>query len=235
MKQKLRLALVVLGLASQLVAQNAPQSKEGVAGPAKKRVYVDGTAIPANRLLAKDGVDYIDLATFADAVGAKVQSSDGAMMVTTQASKCDTEKPAVEGQMFSQQFRSEVANVPDEIESLRAALMKKEIVPLGPRFDDIDKELTHAKTLVQTDADQAVYYALAYANNTLAIAYYKQVRGVPVQELQQGQLDSMMCSMESKFALMKGVLLAGGSCPVFKRIEGQLPPKPQEKPESPQE
>lgn len=235
MKQKLRLALVVVGFASQLVAQNAPQSKEGGTALAKKRIYIDGTAIPANRLLAKDGVDYIDLAAFADAVGARMQSSDGAVIVTTQASKCDTEKPAVEGQIFSQQFRSAVANVPDEIESLRAAMMKKESAPLGPRFDGIDKELTRSTELVQTDADQAVYYALAYANNTLAIAYYKQVRQVPAQDLQKEQLDSMMCSMESKFALMKGVLLPGGSCSVFKRIEGQLPPKPQEKPEAPQE
>jgi hypothetical protein len=38
----------------------------------------------------------------------------------------------------------------------------------------------------------------------------------------------MMCAMESKFALMKGVLLPGGSCSVLKRIEAQLPSKPVE-------
>ena len=78
---------------------------------------------------------------------------------------------------------------------------------------------------MQTDADLAVYYALAYANNSLAITYYKQTRGVPVEEAQKNQLDSMMCAMESKFALMKGVLLPGGSCSVFQRIEAHSAPK----------
>jgi len=67
-----------------------------------------------------------------------------------------------------------------------------------------------------------------HANNSLAIAYYKQSRGVPPEEAQKDQLDSMMCAMESKFALMKGVLMPGGNCSVFKRIEAQSPSKPAE-------
>ena len=94
-------------------------------------------------------------------------------------------------------------------------------MPLGPRFDAIDRELTLSTTHVQTDADMAIYYALSYANNSLAISYYKQLRGASTEEAQKGQLDSMMCAMESKFALMKGVLLPGGSCSVFKRMESQ--------------
>jgi len=107
-------------------------------------------------------------------------------------------------------------------------VLKKENVPLGPRFDAIDRKLTLSTTHVQTDADLAVYYALSYANNSLAIAYYKQSRGVPPEEAQKDQLDSMMCAMESKFALMKGVLMPGGNCSVFKRIEAQSPSKPAE-------
>jgi hypothetical protein len=61
---------------------------------------------------------------------------------------------------------------------------------------------------VQTDADSAVHYALA--DNSLAITYCKQVRGVPVEEAQKGQLDSMMCAMESKFVLMKGACCPAG-------------------------
>ena len=133
-----------------------------------------------------------------------------------------------EGQHFSEQFRRDVAGVPDEIESLRAVVMKKEKVPLGPRFDAIDRKLSLSTVHVQTDADMAVYYALSYANNSLAIAYYKESRGVPADEAQKNLLDSMMCSMESKFALMKGTLLPGGSCSVFKRMESQLTPKPAE-------
>ena len=53
--------------------------------------------------------------------------------------------------------------------------------------------------------------------NSLAIAYYKQSRGACAEEAPKDQLDSMMCAMESKFALMKGVLLPGGSCSVLRQ------------------
>jgi len=104
-------------------------------------------------------------------------------------------------------------------------VLKKEKVDIGPRFDAIDRKLSLSTSHVQTDADIAVYYALAYANNSLAITYYKQTRGVPVEEAQKDQLDSMLCAMESKFALMKGVLMPGGSCSVFRRMEAQSAPK----------
>jgi len=51
---------------------------------------------------------------------------------------------------------------------------------------------------------------------------------VPPQELQKDELDSMICAKENKFAAMKGVLLPGGCCSVFKRMEAQLPLKPAE-------
>jgi hypothetical protein len=54
-----------------------------------------------------------------------------------------------------------------------------------------------------------VYHALSYADNSLANIYYKQSRGVPFQELQKDQLDSMMCAAETKFALTTGELLRG--------------------------
>jgi hypothetical protein len=97
----------------------------------------------------------------------------------------------------------------------------KDKVSLGPRFDALDRKLTLSTAHVQTEADTAVYYALSYASNSLAIAYYKQARGVPSEDAQKDQLDSMMCAMESKFALMKGTLLPGGTCSVFQRMEAQ--------------
>ena len=150
------------------------------------------------------------------------------MITSATRPSCDSEKPSVEGQRISEQFRRDVARVGGEIESLRAVVLKKENAAIGPLFDDIDHELSLSTVHVQTDADMAVYYALPYANNSLAIIYYKESRGVRLQELQKDQLDSMMCAMERKFALMKGVLLPGGSCSVYKRMEGQLPLKPAE-------
>lgn len=223
MTHKVVLALV-LGFAVCGMAQSSSQTQNAASLAARRRVFVDGKPVPASRIVVKDGVSYVDVSTVAEALGASVQSGDGGVNVTTAPSKCDCDKTIVQGQKFSEQFRSDVAGVADEIESLRAVVLKKEKVPLGPRFDAIDRKLTLATAHVQTDADMAVYYALSYANNSLAISYYKQSRGVPAEEAQKNQLDSMMCAMESKFALMKGILLPGGTCSVFQRIEAQMPP-----------
>jgi hypothetical protein len=202
----------------------AGSGQQGASVP-RKRLFVDGKPIPTTRIVNKDGIDYVDASFLAEALGASVQSAEAGVMIRSAAKTEECDKGVVERQRFSDQFRSDVARVADEIESLRAVVLKREKVDVGARFDEIDGELSLAKTHVQTEADSAVYYALSYANNSLAIAYFKQQRGVPVQEAQKGQMDSMLCAMESKFALMKGVLLPGGSCSVFQRIEGQAAQK----------
>jgi hypothetical protein len=211
------------------VAQSPPQSKDAGAAT-RRKVVVNGKQLPAGKIVVKDGVTYVDASALAQELGATSASDESALTITQRQPKCDCTATSEEGQKFSQAFRSDVAGVADEIESLRAVVLKKENVPLGPRFDAIDRTLTLSTTHVQTDADMAVYYALSYANNSLAIAYYKQARGVAPEEAQKDQLDSMMCAMESKFALMKGALLPGGNCSVFRRIESQGLPKPPEKP-----
>lgn len=203
----------------------AAGSSQQAASPSRKRLFVDGKPIPTTRIVTKDGIDFVDASFLADALGASLQSGEGGVMIRSAAKSADCNTGVVEGQHFSDQFRTDVARVADEIESLRAVVLKREKVDVGKRFDEIDGELSVAKTHVQTEADTAVYYALSYANNSLAIAFFKQQRGVPVEEAQKGQMDSMLCSMESKFALMKGVLLPGGSCSVFQRIEGQAAQK----------
>jgi hypothetical protein len=190
------------------------------ASSTRGRVYVDGKAIPASRVIARDGASYVEISALAAAIGISVQQSTSGLMIST-LPKSDCDKSGPQGQRFSDEFRTDVAGVADEIESLRAVVLKKENVPLGPRFDSIDRKLTLSTTHVQTDADMAVYYALSYANNSLAIAYYKQSRGALADEASKDQLDSMMCAMESKFALMKGVLMPGGSCSVLRRMESQ--------------
>lgn len=215
--------ITFLGLAVLLLVATGSSQQAGSAS--RKRLFVDGKLIPTNRVVIKDGVDYVDASFLAEALGASLQSAEGGVMIRSAAKTDDCEKGVAEGQRFSQQFRTDVARVADEIESLRAVVLKRQKVDVGPRFDKIDGELSLAKTHVQTEADSAVYYALSYANNSLAIAYFKQQRGVPVEEAQKNQMDSMLCAMESKFALMKGVLLPGGSCSVFQRIEGQAAQK----------
>jgi len=212
-----------------LAAAQPSQRSKQVTAPVRRRVYVDGRAIASSKVIDRDGVSYVDTEAIAGALGASVESGDAGLMISsTPKAKCENETPVVEGQPVSEVFRKDVAGLADEIESLRAVLLKNVKAPIGPKFDEIDHRLSLSAIHVQTDADMAVYYALSYANNALAIIYYKQSRGIPARELQKDQLDSMMCAMESKFALMKGVLLTGGSCSVFKRIEAQLPSKPAE-------
>ena len=207
-------------------AQQAAQDRSSASSALRKRISVDGKLIPSNRVLVKDGISYVDVSVLAAALGASEQTGEGGVLMLAAPKSVSCDKSPVEGKLFSEEFRSNVAGVADEIESLRAVVLKRENVSIGPRFDAIDRKLSQSTVHVQTDADLAVYYALAYANNSLAIAYYKQTRGVPVEEAQKDQLDSMLCAMESKFALMKGVLLPGGSCSVFKRIEAQSALKP---------
>ena len=57
----------------------------------------------------------------------------------------------------------------------RAVVLEHEKVNIGPRFDEIDQQLSLAMSHVQTDADWAVYYALAYANNSLTVAPYSPI------------------------------------------------------------
>ncbi len=215
------MCVTLLLLAATGSAQKTSPGPGSVPIASRKRIFVDGKPLPSNRVIVKDGVSYVDLALLARTLGATVHSGDDGVTIRTATKARDCDRSAVEGQRFSEQFRSDVAGVADEIESLRAVVLKREKVAIGPRFDAIDRKLSLATVDVQTDADLAVYYALAYANNSLAIAYYKQTRGVPAEEAQRNQLDSMLCAMESKFALMKGVLLPGGSCSVFQRMEAQ--------------
>jgi hypothetical protein len=221
LKQTISLVLLVLLLLITGSAQQSSRDTGSAAAALRKRVYVDGKPVPSTRVVVKDGVSYVDVSFLAPALGATVQTGEGGVMVVPAPKPEECERPAVEGHRFSEQYRTDVAGIADEIESLRAVVLKKEKVDIGPRFDAIDRKLSLSTSHVQTDADMAVYYALAYANNSLAITYYKQTRGVPVEEAQKDQLDSMMCAMESKFALMKGVLMPGGSCSVFRRIEAQ--------------
>jgi hypothetical protein len=228
-KRVVFVAVASLALAGPGMSQQPPpRAREASASTTRKHVLVNGKPLPASQIMVKDGVSYVDASALAEALGASVQSEESRLLIRTDQPTCSCDKTAAAGQRFSDVFRSDVAGVPDEIESLRAVVMKKEKVPLGPRFDAIDRKLTLSTVHVQTDADMAVYYALSYANNSLAIAYYKESRGVPADEAQKNQVDSLMCSMESKFALMKGTLLPGGTCSVLKRMESQLTPKPAE-------
>lgn len=226
--------LLLCALSAICSTESQTQSKDPAPAAARSKIYVDGKLLPSSRVLVKDGVSYVEVTAIADAMGASTQAGANGYTITAPPAKLDCEHPVPQGRKFSRQFRDDMTGVADEIESLRAVVMKmkqdkeKEKVTLGPRFDEIDRKLSLSTSDVQTDADMAVYYALSYANNSLAISYYKVSRGASESDEQEIQLDSMICSMESKFALMKGMLLPGGRCSVLKRMESQTPVKLEE-------
>jgi len=89
----------------------------------------------------------------------------------------------------------------------------------------VDHKIFEAEFRAQTDADKSVSFALRHANDTLAIMYYKLRRGVPPEDAEEGQMDSVLCSMESKFALQVGrfqaTRVAASSAPLPRKSHQQ--------------
>jgi hypothetical protein len=83
-------------------------------------------------------------------------------------------------------------------------VLKEDKAAIGPRFGDIKHELSLSTVHVQTDADMAVYNALSNANNFAGYYLLQTIPRSPFPGTAKHQLDSMVCAMESKFALMKG-------------------------------
>ena len=67
---------------------------------------------------------------------------DGLLITSPPKPSIEREKVIAEGQPFSEQFRKGVSGVADQIESLRAVELKKDMAAIGPRFDQIDHELS---------------------------------------------------------------------------------------------
>ena len=135
--------------------------------------------------------------------------------------------PTQNATRLSDAYRKAAVRIPDAVESLRALVNKQQVAIIPAKsFDEVDREISEAAFRAQTDADKSVSYALSHANDTLAIMYYKLLRGVPPEYAKQGQMDSVLCSMESKFALQVGRLSGKESCSVFHSNQDQAEAKP---------
>ena len=162
------------------------------------------------------------------AVGQKsvntVASSEVADSATTsrQMATAGTHTDTVVGYPLSDTFRRAVVHIPDEIEGLRTA-MRERLVVRGVRFDEIDTQLEQSRRYVGSQGDLNVYYALFHANHLLAMSFYKRLANASEDEVAEGQLESVTCTLESKFALLKGVLYAGiQDCSILSKVnEGQ--------------
>jgi hypothetical protein len=112
----------------------AQQASGDSSSAARKRVFVDGKLIPANRVIGKEGVEYVGASVLREALGASVQPGDSGVMIHSAAKPDEGDKGS------------------------RAVVLKHEKVDIDPRFDEIDQQPSLAMSHVQTGADSVVYY-----------------------------------------------------------------------------
>lgn len=207
---------VLSTIASALLAMNvsAQQAQPDRTKPTPlTRITIDGKQIRGNNVLVHKGVAYVSVPALAQALGASVSSQGQVAVLSVPASESACGDPR-DAKRLSDAYRKAAVRIPDAVEGLRAQVKQAAVIPAAS-FDEVDRQISEAAFRAQTDADKSVSYALSHASNTLAIMYYKLRRGVPPEYAKQGQLDSVLCSMESKFALQVGRLSGKESCSVF--------------------
>jgi len=219
------LPLLTFALLTTNVSAQQAQPDRTKPGPLTQ-ITIEGKQLTGDNVLVRKGIAYVSVPALAQALGASV-SSQGQVAVLSIPAAPEAEcgdKPDVK--RLSDAYRKAAVHIPDAVESLRALVNKQaEVIPAAS-FDEVDRQISEAEFRAQTDADKSVSYALSHASNTLAIMYYKLRRGVPPEYAKQGQLDSVLCTMESKFALQVGRLSGKESCSVFQSKQDQAEAKP---------
>lgn len=196
-------------------AQVQPGPNRTKSAPLTK-ITIEGKQITGNDLLVRAGTTYVSLPALARALGASVASQGQVAVLTVPAaseSECG-DLPAAK--KLSDTYRKAAVRIPEAIETLRLRVSKHETPIPAASFDEVDHQIFEAEFHAQTGADKSVSYALRHANDSLAIMYYKLWRGVPAEDAEEGQLDSVLCSMESKLALQVGRFSGKESCSVFR-------------------
>jgi hypothetical protein len=221
-------ALLSMSLATaQVVPSGAPRPG------AITQIMIDGKRITGPDVVVRNGVAYVSVPALAQTLGASVSSKRQTVLLSLPAApevQCEGIPSAWK---LSDAYRKAAVRLPDTIESLRAMVNKATankhvaVIPIAT-FDEVDRQISEADFHAQTDADKSVSYALSKANNILAIMYLRLWRGVPAEFAKQGQLDSVLCSMESKFALQGGRLSGRETCSVFHFNNQEAEAKPVE-------
>jgi hypothetical protein len=188
------------------------------------QITIEGKQIKGDNVLVRKGITYVSVPALAQALGASVSSQGAVTVLSSPAAPEPACGNVADARKLSDAYRKVAVRIPDEVESLRALVKQEALIP-SASFDEVDRQISEAEFRAQTDADKSVSYALSHANNTLAIMYFKLRRGVPPEYAKQDQLDSVLCSMESKFALQVGRLSGKESCSVFQSSANQLEAK----------
>ena len=213
-------ALLAVGLS----AEDAQTGTDHAKPVPLTQITIEGRQITGDDVLVRKGIAYVSVPALARALGASVASQGQVAVVSIPAEPEPTCGDASDVKRLSDSYRKAAVNIPDAIESLRVLAKQGSLIP-GNSFDEVDHQISEAEFRARTEADKSVSYALSHANSTLAIMYYKLRRGVPPEYARQGQLDSVLCEMESKYALQVGRLSGKEACSVFQSTEKQAEAK----------
>ena len=206
------MGFALLGIS--VAAQQPPGAARSTPNPVTQ-VTINGKQITGQDVLVRKGITYVSVPAIARALGASI-SSKGQGSVLSIPAPTEIENVDVPSALrLSDAYRKAAVRIPDAVESLRTIMNKHlAIIPVAS-FDEVDRQIAEADFRAQTDADKAVSYALSKANNQLAISYFKMWQQVAPEYVKREQLESVLCSMESKFALQAGRLSGKESCSVF--------------------
>jgi hypothetical protein len=214
--RRLLLPLITFALlAVSLSAQEAPPRADHPKPNPLTQITIEGRQITGDDVQVRKGTTYVSLPALARALGASVVSQGQVAVLSIPAAPATPCGDSPDERRLSDAYRKAAVRIPDAIEGLRVLAGKPGTVIPAASFDDIDHQISEADFRAKTEADKTVSYALSHANSTLAIMYYKLRRGVPTDSAIQGQLDSVLCTMESKYALQVGRLSGKESCTVF--------------------
>jgi hypothetical protein len=213
----LAFVLIAMSVSAQ---QPQPDGDRTKPGPVTQ-ITIEGKQIKGDNVLVRKGITYVSVPALAQALGASVSSQGQMAVLSTPAAAEPPCGNVADARKLSDAYRKVAVHIPDEVESLRALVKQSAIIP-GASFDEVDRQISEAEFHALTDADKSVSYALSHANSLLAIMYFKLRRGVPPEYATAGQIDSVLCAMESKFALQVGRLSGKESCSVFQSIANHL-------------
>ena len=203
-------------LAVNVSAQQAQPGSEGSKTGSVTQITIEGKQITGNDVLVHKGTAYVSVPALAQALGASVSSQGQVAVLSIPADPEAGCGDTSDVKKLSDAYRKAAVHIPDALESLRVLVNKQGVIIPAASFDNVDHRISEAEFRAQTDADRSVSYALSHASNTLAIIYYKLRRGVSPEDAKQGQLDSVVCELESKLALQVGRLSGKEMCSVFR-------------------
>jgi hypothetical protein len=216
----LAFALIAMSVSAQQPQPGADRTKSAPL----TQITIEGKQIKGDNVLVRKGIPYVSVPALAQALGASVSSQGAVTVLSSPAAPEPACGSVADTRKLSDAYRKVAVRIPDEVESLRALVKQEAVIPAAS-FDEVDRQISEAEFRAKTDADKSVSYALSHSNNMLAIMYFKLRRGVPPEYAQKGQIDSVLCSMESKFALQVGRLSGKESCSVFQSSANQLEAK----------